>query len=399
MIEIQVPIATRRYSIILGRGEATENPALKSLVKSSTKVFLITNRTIWGKYSQRVRSKGSILASAVPLLIPDGERFKNMRWYQWLCRELVRRGADRKSLIVALGGGVVGDLAGFVASSVLRGLPLAQIPTSLLAQIDSSIGGKTAVNLPEGKNMVGAFYQPALVVTDPLFLKTLPPRELRAGLYEAIKYGVIEDRELFAFIESRIEDLLQCDLKALETVIRHCAFAKAAIVGKDERESGIRKTLNFGHTLGHALEAGTSYRRFKHGEAVAWGMLMATRLAEKLSLMSPADSRRVVACIGAAGPLPRISDLAADTIFKHMRHDKKAIAGKLQLVLPTEIGSVKVVEGVDAKMIRGAYREIQNESLRDDGAWSQVRNSRPIGFVEVSPVSQGERKNSRRRSL
>ncbi|MBZ5536674.1 MAG: 3-dehydroquinate synthase [Acidobacteriia bacterium] len=363
MVKIPVPISDRPYSVVLGRGEATENPALKHLVETSTSAFLITNRTIWAEYSHRVRSKGSVLASAVPLLIPDGERFKNLQWYEWLCREVVRRGADRKSLIIAMGGGVVGDLAGFVASTVLRGLDLTQVPTTLLAQIDSSIGGKTAVNLPEGKNLVGAFYQPALVVTDPLFLKTLPPRELRAGLYEAIKYGVVLNRELFEFIEARIEGLLRCDLEALETVIRHCAAAKAVIVGQDEHESGVRKILNFGHTLGHALEARTSYRRFKHGEAVGWGMMMATRLAEKLSLLSPGDSKRVVACIRAVGRLPKISDLADSTILRHMRHDKKAIAGKLQLVLPTEIGSGRIVEGVDVKMIRGSYLEIQKENF------------------------------------
>ena len=363
MFEIQVPIAGRPYSIFLGRGEATENPALKTLVKSSTSVFLITNRTIWGKYSHRVRVKGSPLAPAVPLLIPDGERFKNMRWYQWLCRELVRRGADRRSLIIAMGGGVVGDIGGFVAGTVLRGIRLTQIPTSLLAQVDSSIGGKTAVNLPEGKNMVGAFYQPTLVVTDPLFLKTLPPRELRAGLYEAIKYAAILDRELFEFIEFQIKRLLRYDLEGLEKVIRHCASAKAAIVGKDERESGIRKILNFGHTFGHALEARTSYRRFKHGEAVGWGMMMATRLAEKLSMISPAESQRVVTCICAAGRLPKIADLAAETILRYVRHDKKAVAGKLQFVLPTGIGSGKVVDGVDVKMIRESYLEIQKENL------------------------------------
>jgi 3-dehydroquinate synthase len=216
--------------------------------------------------------------------------------------------------------------------------------------------------LREGKNMVGAFYQPALVVTDPLFLKTLPPRELRAGLYEAIKYGVILKRELFEFIESRIEGLLRCDLEALETMIRHCASAKAAIVGEDERESGIRKILNFGHTLGHALEARTSYRRFKHGEAVGWGMMMATRLAEKRSMISPVDSKRVIACIRAAGRLPKITDLAVGTILRHMRHDKKAIAGNLPFILPTGIGSGKVVEGVDVKMIRESYLEIQKEN-------------------------------------
>ncbi|MFI5176294.1 MAG: 3-dehydroquinate synthase family protein, partial [Terriglobia bacterium] len=243
----------------------------------------------------------------------------------------------------------------------LRGLPLAHIPTTLLAQIDSSMGGKTGVNLPEGKNMVGAFYQPALVVTDPTFLKTLPLRELRAGLYEAIKYGVVLDRNLFDFLEADMQGILGCDLQALETVIRHCASAKAEIVRQDERESGLRKILNFGHTFGHALEARTSYRRFKHGEAVGWGSMMATRLAEKLSLISPVDSKRIITCIRAVGKLPRISDVSASTVFSRMQHDKKSIAGTLQFVLPTGIGSGKVVAEIDPKLIRESYLEIQKE--------------------------------------
>jgi 3-dehydroquinate synthase len=361
MIEIPVSLHERSYSIVVGKGEAIQNPALGKLIRSSTKVFLITNGTIWGKYARLIHSPHSIMARSIPLLIPDGERFKNLGWYQKLCREIVRRGADRKSLILALGGGVVGDISGFVAASVLRGLPLAHIPTTLLAQIDSSIGGKTGVNLPEGKNMVGAFYQPALVVTDPTFLKTLPLRELRAGLYEAIKYGVVLDRNLFDFLEANMQGILGCDLQALETVIRHCASAKAEIVRQDERESGLRKILNFGHTFGHALEARTSYRRFKHGEAVGWGSMMATRLAEKLSLISPVDSKRIITCIRAVGKLPRISDRSASTVLSRMQHDKKSIAGTLQFVLPTGIGSGKVVAEIDPKLIRESYLEIQKE--------------------------------------
>lgn len=362
MFEIRVPLNERSYSIFVGEGEVNSNAALKEVISTSTKVFLITNRTLWKKYSREIRSQSHLLSSAIPLRIPDGEQYKNLKWYEFLCRQIVQKGADRRAAVLALGGGVVGDIAGFVSATVLRGLRFVQIPTTLLSQIDSSIGGKTAVNLPEGKNMVGAFYQPSLVITDPHFLKTLPVRELRAGLYEAVKYGVMVDRALFEFIESHLDQILECNLVFVEEVIRHCASAKAEIVGQDERETGIRKLLNFGHTVGHALESVTSFRRFKHGEAVGWGSLVALRLADKLSLLSHADSERMIQCVRRVGRLPQISDLTVDSVLSHMQHDKKSVAGKLQFVLPTGIGSGKVMGGIDTRWIRQSYLEIQRES-------------------------------------
>lgn len=362
MFEIRVPLNERSYSIIVGQGESLRHPCLKQVFETSTKVFLISNRTIWKRYGRMVRAQSHVLAPALPLLIPDGEQYKNMRWYEQLCRGIVRHGVDRKSTVLAMGGGVVGDIAGFVAATVLRGLKFVQVPTTLLSQIDSSIGGKTAVNLSEGKNMVGAFYQPSLVVSDPIFLKTLPLRELRAGLYEAIKYGVMVDRDLFEYIERHMPDILQCDLDAIEEVIRRCASAKAEIVGQDERETGVRKLLNFGHTVGHALEAVTGYRRFKHGEAVGWGSLVALRLAAKLSLISREDSERMMACVRSVGGLPGISDLPVRSIVSPMQHDKKAIAGALLFLLPTGIGSGKVMGGINMKLVKESYIEVQKES-------------------------------------
>lgn len=362
MFEIEVPLPERSYRIMVGQGEASRNVALKQLLDESTKVFLISNRRIWKLYGRQFRAASHVAAGAVALLIPDGERHKNIRWYSSLCRDIVKRGADRQSTILALGGGVVGDLAGFVAGTVLRGLRVVQMPTTLLAQIDSSIGGKTAINLPEGKNLVGAFHQPSLVVVDPLFLRTLPRRELRAGLYEAIKYGVVLNPSLFEILEARLAALLECDLDAIEEVIRECATSKAEIVAADERESGKRKLLNFGHTVGHALESATAYRRFKHGEAVGWGSLVALRMAEKLSLLSRSEAGRMMACIRSVGSLPTISDIPVSAVLSHMQHDKKAAAGKLQFILPTGVGSGKVVGGVDIRLIREAYRAIQKES-------------------------------------
>ncbi len=368
MFEIKVPLGERSYRILVGKGEASQNPSLREILEKSTRVFLITNRTIWNIYSRQIRSRRHALSRSQPLVIPDGERFKNVRWFETLCRELVKRGADRESSVVAFGGGVVGDVTGFVAASVLRGLRYVQVPTTLLAQIDSSIGGKTAINLPEGKNLLGAFFQPSLVISDPVFLKTLPPRELRAGIFEAIKYGAIVDCTLFEFIESHLENILRCDLDSIEIVIRRCASAKAEIVGKDEREAGIRKLLNFGHTVGHALESATQYGRFKHGEAVGWGSLVALRLADKLGMVTHGDAVRMMACIRAVGSLPRIYDLRAQAVLSQMRRDKKAVAGALRFVLPTGIGVGEVVEGVDMRLVRESYMEIQAESTRTNGS-------------------------------
>jgi 3-dehydroquinate synthase len=362
MFEIQVPLGERGYSIIVGKGESAANPKLKNILGASTRVFLVTNRTIWKIYSRQLCGKHQVFSKAIPLLIPDGERFKNLKWYENLCRGLVRQGVDRRSLIVALGGGVVGDVAGFVAATVLRGIRYVQLPTTLLAQIDSSIGGKTAVNLPEGKNLVGAFHQPSLVISDPLFLKTLPAREVRAGIYEAIKVGIILDRGLFEILEGQMARVLDLEPEVLEKVIQHCASAKAAVVVEDEREAGARKLLNFGHTIGHALEAITGYRRFKHGEAVGWGILVAVRLAEKMGSISGEDSDRMMNCVRSVGVLPKIADLKVADILRHMKRDKKAVAGELHWALPTGIGCGKVVKGADVTLVRESYLEIQKES-------------------------------------
>ena len=362
MFEILVPLGDRGYSIIIGKGESAANPTLKKILGTSTRVFLVTNRTVWKIYSRQLRRKHHVLSIATPLLIPDGERFKNLKWYENLCRGLVQQGIDRRSIIVALGGGVVGDLAGFVAATVLRGIRYVQLPTTLLAQIDSSIGGKTAINLPEGKNLVGAFHQPSLVISDPLFLKTLPLREVRAGIYEAIKVGIVLDRGLFEVLESQMARLLDLEPEVLEKVIQRCASAKAAVVVEDEREAGSRKLLNFGHTIGHALEAVTGYRRFKHGEAVGWGSLVALRLAEKMGSISGEESIRMMSCVRSAGVLPKIADVKVAAILRHMERDKKAVAGELQWALPTGIGCGKVVMGADLTLVRESYLEIQEAS-------------------------------------
>jgi len=253
---------------------------------------------------------------------------------------------------------VVGDVTGFVAASFLRGVRLVQVPTTLVAQVDSAIGGKTGVNLPEGKNLVGAFYPASRVVADPESLQSLPAREYRSGIYEVIKYGVIADVELFKFLEGCLEKLAARDPGAVDWVIPRCIAAKAAVVSQDERESGLRVMLNFGHTFGHALEAATRYRRYLHGEAVGWGMIAASRLAVKKGMMAPEDARRIEELTLRVGSLPALTRLDAKRLLAPMRADKKARGGKLRFVLPVRIGKVEVRDVVEAREAREVWKEL-----------------------------------------
>jgi 3-dehydroquinate synthase len=291
-------------------------------------------------------------------LFDDRERAKSLATVEHLCRQLVRAGADRRAVLVALGGGVVGDVAGFVAASYLRGIALVHLPTTLVAQADSAIGGKTGVNLPEGKNLVGAFYQPRLVVADPATLITLPGRQYRSGLYEVIKYGVIGDAELFSFLEHNWDALVKQKPAALAWVLPRCIRAKAEVVRRDERESGLREILNFGHTVGHALESVTAYAEFLHGEAVGWGMMAATLMAVALGRLGPGEAARILRLIAKVGPLPALPRVSASRLLQAMRADKKARGGHLRFVLPRRIGSVEGVAGVPEALVVEVLREL-----------------------------------------
>jgi 3-dehydroquinate synthase len=284
-------------------------------------------------------------------LMGDGEVAKNLSTVELIVRSLVKAGADRRSLLIALGGGVTGDVAGFVAASYLRGVALVQAPTTLMAQVDSSVGGKTGVNLPEGKNLVGAFYPPKLVIVDPDVLGTLPEREYRGGLAEVIKYGVIADAKLFAFLEQNMDAILQRDPAALLHIIRRSIEIKAEVVTRDEKESNLRESLNFGHTFGHALESVTHYKRFQHGEAVAWGMMCAALLGHEEVKMSADAVSRIVGLIRRIGPLPAWPKLQAQRLLESMRSDKKARAGRLRFVLSSRIGRARAYDSVPEKRV------------------------------------------------
>ncbi len=353
---IAVRAATGKYSVVCGRGAMGRAPKEIARLGKFSGVHILSSPLVWHALEKKIRHGISARLAPCVHLFDDAESEKNLQSVEGLAQSLVSAGADRHALIVAIGGGVVGDVGGFVAATYLRGVSLVQVPTTLVAQVDSAIGGKTGVNLPEGKNLVGAFYPPRLVLADPELLATLPEREFRGGLAEVIKYGVISDAKLFAFLEKRLDAILHRDAAALEHVIRRSIAIKAQVVGKDEKESGLREILNFGHTFGHALESVTRYRCFQHGEAVAWGMMCAALLGHEVA-GTPADVvSRIVALVRRMGPLPPWPDVKPKEIIDAMRSDKKARGGKLRFVLAKKLGQARTFGEVPEKTVECILR-------------------------------------------
>jgi 3-dehydroquinate synthase len=329
---------------------------------SPGQVFVITSGPIrkhWG--SALTASLDAAKLTYQVLDTRDGERAKTVATVQDLAIRLVQRGADRHSTIVALGGGVIGDVAGFLASIYMRGLRLVQVPTTLLAQVDAAIGGKNGVNLPSGKNLLGTFHQPRAVLIDPAVLATLPEREYRAGLYEALKCGVIRNPTIFEYMEQQREAILRRDPAALEWLISECVQVKASVVAADDRESDLRRILNFGHTIGHALEAETSFKQYLHGEAVAWGMVAATMIAAALQLTPTDTARRIISLVLAYAPLPKVA-ARAKSVARRLRSDKKTMNGIVHFVLPREIGRVEIVSDVPERAVVQAVEELRTLS-------------------------------------
>ncbi len=354
MEKIRVELAERSYNIYIGNGTLEGIGERLGLFDFSPKIAMVSNPTVFSLYGNRVSD--SIQEAGFDLLtvtIPDGEEFKDLTWLQHIYDELLRHGLDRASALLALGGGVIGDITGFAASTYMRGIPYIQIPTTLLAQVDSSVGGKTGVNHKLGKNMIGTFWQPRIVWIDTDTLKTLPKRELLAGLAEVIKYGIISDEELFIFLERNRESILNLNEDALAHIIKRSCEIKADVVSKDERESGLRAILNYGHTIGHAIETATGYTRFLHGEAVAIGMCCEARHSKILGILDSEHVKRIEALIYAYG-LPSIMppDILIESIISSMKLDKKAVAGELKFVLPEKIGKVIIQKGVGEESIR-----------------------------------------------
>ncbi len=357
---IHVKLKERSYRVEVAAGllDQTGELAREALGERTRSVVVVSNPTVDAIYGRRLaRSLRRAGFRAHSFLTGDGERFKTLRTADSLYTFLIEQGIERQDGIIALGGGVVGDIAGFVASTFLRGIRFVQVPTTLLAQIDSSIGGKTGVNHPLGKNLIGSFHQPLLVIIDPETLRSLPPREMRAGLCEAIKYGVIRDRRLFDRIARDIGKMKRFDDDALTYLIARSCRIKADVVERDEREGGLRRILNFGHTIGHALEAVTRYRRFLHGEAVGHGMRAASRIAERMNMLDPEQRAAIDEVIRNAGNMPTANNLALDDIMFAIGRDKKAEGGRVAFVLPVEIGRVVIRSDVPLKVVRSALKE------------------------------------------
>jgi 3-dehydroquinate synthase len=340
---------------LLGRAGAV----LRELLPQASRYFVITVlpvRKAWG--TPLLNSFSTAVLDVQVLEIPDGESHKTVSTVERLARKLVKAGADRRSVLVAFGGGVVGDLTGFLAAIYMRGIEYVQVPTTLLAQVDASIGGKTAVNLRDGKNLVGSFHHPRAVLIDPAVLTTLPEREYRSGLYEALKCGVIGNSEIFQRLEENRAAILQRDMAALEWLITETVKFKAKVVAADEKEGDLRRILNFGHTIGHALEAETSYKQFLHGEAVAWGMVAAAMIAAALQKTDSETARRIISAVLALAPLPRV-DVRGKRLFRRLQSDKKTANRVVHFVLPTSIGSAEVVGDIPDSAVIQAIEELR----------------------------------------
>ncbi len=338
METLQVALGERSYPIHIGSGLLARAELVVPHL-AQPRAVIVTNPTVGALYLDALTAAlGGVGVGVVPVMVPDGESYKNWETLNRVFDALLTNHCERSTALIALGGGVVGDLTGFAAAVYLRGVPFIQVPTTLLAQVDSSVGGKTGINHPLGKNMIGAFYQPRLVLADIGTLDTLPPRELAAGLAEVIKYGLILDSRFFEWLEANMARLVARDPAALAHAVRRSCELKAEVVAQDERESGLRALLNLGHTFGHAIEAGLSFGTWLHGEAVAAGTVQAARLSQRLGFLSEADVQRVVALLQRANLPTAAPDLGVDRYLELMGLDKKVEGGKLRLVLLRRIG-------------------------------------------------------------
>jgi 3-dehydroquinate synthase len=353
MQTIRVETATAKYEVVAGSGllETLAPRIERAAGRLPRRVFVVTSAEIWALWGEAFLS--SFAEAPVTLFLEPGEKHKTMASVEKLLRQMAAAGGDRGSLVIAFGGGIVGDVGGFLAAIFMRGIPFVQVPTTLLAQVDSSVGGKVGVNLPEGKNLVGNFHQPRAVFADIGVLGTLPDRELRAGLMESVKAGIIRDRTLVRFMEEHADEVLGRDPKALERVIAASIRMKAGVVNVDERENGLRMILNFGHTVGHALEQATGYKVLLHGEAVGWGMVAALHVARERGTISSRQAERLESLVYQYGPLPALK-LRASKVVAATLGDKKNVGGVRRFVLPVGIGDAGVVEDVTAAELEAA---------------------------------------------
>lgn len=356
---VAVELGDRSYCIHIGAATLDSIGEQIKKLDFPLKGALVSNKNLLKLYGEKVLSNLKENGFEIEVIeIPDGEEYKNMKQAEKIYDRLMSTRHDRYSPLIALGGGVIGDLTGFVAATYRRGVPFIQIPTSLLAQVDSSIGGKTAVNHPLGKNMIGAFYQPSEVFIDLNVLKTLPEIEFRCGMAEIIKYGIIADEMLFNFLESNVEKITNLDFKSLQYIIQSSCEIKASIVSKDEREEGIRSVLNFGHTIGHALESLTGYRKYRHGEAVALGMIAAATISHEEGLCDKKNVERIKELIKAYDLPVQFPEISPEKILDALYYDKKVRDNKIKLILMKKPGIVEIRNDIQDEIIIKSLRSL-----------------------------------------
>ena len=352
---IDVPLPPRPYTVEIGAGHLARLSSLLDAAGIGRRRIVVSSPTVWRFHGEAV---SAALPDAPVIQSPDGERYKHLQTVSRIYDALVKQQIDRGAVLIGIGGGVLGDVTGFAAATYLRGIDIVHVPSTLLAQVDSAIGGKVGVNHPLGKNLIGAFHQPRLVVIDPTLAATLPRREFRAGLYEVVKYGMTSSGALFDQVARSVKELFKRSPDALQPVIAASCAIKADVVARDERESGPRRVLNFGHTAGHAIEAITRYKRFRHGEAVGYGMLVASEVAAGRGRLADADRERLFRLVRTLGPMPSIADLAIDDMIDAMRRDKKVVNGRLHYVLATSVGSHDIVDDVSEGELREALKRV-----------------------------------------
>ena len=354
MPSFSVETPQRKYSATVERGILER--VREFIPIRAGKVFVVSSEDVW-KHQGTSLERGLAGLPHETLFLPEGEENKRLAPLEALAERMVELGADRSSLVIAFGGGIVTDMAGFLAAMFMRGIPVLQIPTTLLAQVDAAVGGKTGVNLVSGKNLIGSFHQPVAVLIDPDTLSTLPEREYRAGLFEVVKCGIIRSGNLFWLMTDYREAVIARHPGTVDEMVAECVRIKAEVVTADEREGDLRRILNYGHTIGHALEAETGYTRFLHGEAVAFGMLAVTRLAENFGILASSEARQMEETIHKYGPIPSPEGIAAENLLARLSRDKKAVQGKVHFVVAEKIGQVRVVSGVDESLILASIRE------------------------------------------
>jgi 3-dehydroquinate synthase len=369
MRKLQVSLGDRSYPVYVGDGALAHAGSLCRRLGFGTAPLVVSNARVMRLHGARLlTSLESAFGPVRVIRIGDGERFKSQETLTRIYEEMIRSGADRRSWLVAFGGGVVGDIAGFAAATFMRGIPFVGVPTTLLAQVDSSVGGKVGINIPQGKNLIGAFHHPKAVISDTSTLQTLPSREMASGLYEVVKCAAIRSGNLLDYLERRMARILAFDSRSLSRIILEAVRLKAEIVAADEKECHLRMILNFGHTLGHALETAGGYRRFRHGEAVAWGMILASAWAVDTGKLVSSEAGRLIRILHRIEKLPPIHGLSPAVVWRAMQRDKKSLEGRMQLVLLPRLGEAEVVCCPD----RGRWKDFVFDFVKQGGKITRV---------------------------